>query len=140
MPVTLDDWMTAWYAFKENNLGGDYTYPIGNVINPIFDAFGVKYTTDKRFVEMDDGTLVNRYEHEHYLEALELLTKLYADGIINPYIFTQTSADLDNMVYNGYIGMVDQTGNKIQTYNIETEKTLPVVLRIHRARPSAMMV
>ena len=125
MPVTLDEWMTAWYAFKENKLGGDQTYPIGNVIDPIFDCFGIKYTRDYRYVVLEDGSLVNRYEHEHYLEALELLARLYADGIINPYVFTQSGADLDTMVYNGYIGMMDHTGQKIgQEYNVEMEKTI----------------
>lgn len=125
MPETLDEWLDTWYAFKENNLGGEQTYPIGNVINPIFDAFGVQYTRDLRYVVLEDGSLVNRYEHEHYLEALTLLAQLYADGIINPYVFTQSTADFDTMVYSGCIGTVDHSGSKIgQEYNVEMEKSV----------------
>lgn len=125
VPETLDEWLDAFYAFKENNLGGEQTYPIGNSVYPIFDAFGIRYTRDYRYVVLEDGSLVNRYEHEHYLEALTLLAQLFADGIINPYIFTQTTNDFDMMVYNGYIGAVEHTGQKIGTeYNVEMEKTI----------------
>ncbi len=124
-PVTLDEWISALYAFKENNLGGEFTYPVGNTVYPFFDAYGIKYTTDYRYVITDDNEIVCRYEHEHYLEALELLVKMYQDGIINPYIFSQASTDLDMAIYNGYIGMVEHTGNQIGLiWNAEMEKDI----------------
>ena len=112
MPTTLTELYEVLKAFKEGDPNGNgeadeipwsgsWEYaPKGN--GPIFNALG--FITDGNNIAIKDGQAVYMPLHEDYKLYLEFMHQLYAEGLIDPDIFTQTAEQYRVKGRDGVIG------------------------------------
>jgi len=105
-PTTFDELFEVLKAFKENDPNGngiadevpmDWA-PTGaeaagiNGFNPLamLGGFGVtaNYLNGEGYY-VDNGVVKNYYQHEGFYEVVSFLHKCWAEGLINPEVFTQ---------------------------------------------------
>ncbi len=115
-PTTWDEWVAMWRAFKENDMNGngDTTDEIPLALEQgengercmasLLNAFGIKASNDCQFCVLEDGTYTMVYEHPRYLEFLQAVQDLYAEGLIDPEFATRTQAELFTVMDNGLVG------------------------------------
>lgn len=114
IPRTLDEFVDTMYKVKAadpNHVGSENFYPMGaGIENPftsvfwyMLNAFG--YNTVDVFglapCLRDDNVVIPAYDSDTYYEYLSLMHQLYADGIINPDVFTIDSTGIDAMMNAG---------------------------------------
>lgn len=58
-------------------------------------------------VVLEDGTVTTVLKHPRFLEAIEYLRKLYAEGLMDPDFATLTQMQCFEELWNGKIGMLD---------------------------------
>lgn len=104
VPTTLDEFTAVLRAFKEQdaNKNGDPNDEIPlsllstdannrtNWIGSFFGPFGV--VDDSTHIMVKDGKILFNPEQEGFRKALEYFHMLYAEGLLDPESFTQTSA------------------------------------------------
>ena len=94
MPVTLDDWTNVMRAFTNDDPDGDQqknTYGFSgsrtyNSLTPFFGAFGAR--PDQCYFLGEDGKVITNVLSEDYKAALTYLRDIYAEGLIDPEMFT----------------------------------------------------
>jgi len=88
-PRTLDEFETAFRHFRHGDPDGDgltNTFALSNMgMNPIFGAFGALPDV---WVEDGAGNLIYGAVHPGMRDALELLARWYAEGLIDPEFIT----------------------------------------------------
>lgn len=88
-PLTLDEFEEAFYYMANEDPDGNGikdTYALSNMgMNPIFGAFGA---IPDRWVDDGEGNLVYGAVYPGMKDALELLAKWYADGLVDPEFIT----------------------------------------------------
>jgi len=115
-PTTWDEWVAMWRAFKANDMNGngDATDEIPLALEQgdngercmasLLNAFGIKASSDCQFCVLDDGTYTMVYEHPRYLEFLQTVQDLYAEGLIDPEFATRTQAELFTVMDSDLVG------------------------------------
>ena len=96
VPATLDEFRDLLYKMKDaGDLNGDgkdnevilTSCDIGTLMNPLYNAFGLENTN----YYADDAGLVHATAvSENYRAMLSMLHGLYADGILDPELFTMS--------------------------------------------------
>lgn len=111
LPKTLDEFVELMYRFANEDPDGNGvkdTYGCSaSVIKAIFGAYGSSYESQ---IWLDDGTgkVVNTDVMENNKAALELLAKMYADGVLDPEFVTGENNGgywaVNHSFINGVIG------------------------------------
>lgn len=116
VPTTLDEFYAVLKAFKETDFNGNgaadevpFTFLPGAAsqgIHSLFGSFGVVDTpsTGTHFM-VKDGQLVYVPAMDEYRKGLDFFHKLYAEGLIDMEVFTQTGAQYSSKVQEGNIGV-----------------------------------
>lgn len=116
LPTTWDEWLTVWRAFRDNDMNGngDATDEIPLALQmgddgrrcmaSLMNAFGIRASSDTQFCVLDDGTYTVVYEHPRYLEFLEAVQGLYAEGILDQEFNMRTQAELFTVMDSGLVG------------------------------------
>ncbi len=114
-PKTLDELYDVLYAFTYNDPDGngeDDTYGLGGNKNDmfasIFAAYGVYMNGVNSWTDID-GELVHSTVLPETKEALELLSKWYAEGIIDPDKFIVEGAQADDKFIGSKFGVYEQS-------------------------------
>ena len=91
-PATLEDWYTVLKAFKEQDPNGNgkadeipYTTRNGQAgVLAFMEAFGISgFEANEQFF-IEDGKVKYAYSDPRCKQALEFISKLYAEGLIDP--------------------------------------------------------
>ncbi|MBQ3669129.1 MAG: hypothetical protein II920_07885, partial [Clostridia bacterium] len=89
VPRTIDEFEEAFYFFAQGDPDGngvDDTYAVSNTgFLPIFGAFGA---LPDRWIVNEEGNLEYGAVYSGMKDALELLAKWYADGLVDPEFVT----------------------------------------------------
>ncbi|TLS51134.1 extracellular solute-binding protein [Paenibacillus antri] len=115
IPETLEEYEAAVYAFAQKDpdgngkndtfgLTGTATSTWSSGFYSIFGAFGVEPT----MWHLIDGKIVNGSVAPQTKEALALLRKWYADGVIDPEFITDTQDSYRKKLYNNRIGVIEE--------------------------------
>lgn len=116
MPTTTDELYTVLKAFKEKDPNGNgiadevplAAQDLNNLIRPLRGAWGLGtrgYGVENFDIDKDGNFRFIQTAPE-YKEMLEYLNKLYAEGLIDPEIFTSSTKNLLAMSEQGVLGMV----------------------------------
>lgn len=130
-PETWEEWMTMWRAFRDNDMNGngDTTDEIPLALEmgangercmaSLMNAFGIKASSDTQFCVLDDGTYTMVYEHPRYLEFLQTVQDMYAEGIIDREFTMRKQAELFTAMDTGLVGscMTWAERAKLSTYS-----------------------
>lgn len=111
IPTTRDEFVEVMRAFKNDDPDGDGkddTYGFSgnqtyNSLTPIFGTFGAR--PDQCYFLNDEGKVVTNVLSEDYKAALAFIRDLYAEGLIDPEIFTATYEQTQEKVVRGEIGL-----------------------------------
>ena len=111
VPTTLDELTEVMRAFTFNDPDGNGvndTYGFGTAdslanLTEFFGAFGATPIDDTRLV---DGKMVTNVISENYKNALAYLRDVYAEGLIDPEIFTMTETQRYEEWVRGTFGIV----------------------------------
>lgn len=111
IPTTLDEFTEVMRAFTFNDPDGDGqndTYGFSgaqtyNSLTPFFGAFGAR--PDQCYFLGEDGKVVTNVISEDYKKALEYIRGVYAEGLIDPEVFTATYQQTQEKVVRGEFGM-----------------------------------
>lgn len=108
-PTTLDEFIAVLYAFKEADLGGKETIPMGGNPTPwLLYALGYDGGgTDGTAPAIIDGQVVIPAAHERFLEYLKLMNQFYNDGIISQDYYTLTDTQIEALQEEGVIGAMN---------------------------------
>ena len=92
-PVTIEDYTNVMRAFKTQDPDGngvDDTYGLGGAsagyLSSLMGAFGA--TSQEDYFLNEDGTITTNVISEGYRNALRYLRDIYAEGLIDPEMFT----------------------------------------------------
>lgn len=111
-PKTLDELHDVLYAFTFNDPDGNGANDTVGMtgrglegLEPIFGAFDFTGVAYSYWYEGADGKLYPSALHENAPAALKLIKDWYAEGIIDPELFTLTTeAEINEKGYNNYFG------------------------------------
>ena len=111
IPVTLDEFTEVMRAFTKEDPDGDGlddTYGFSGAqtyysLTPFFGAFGAR--PDQAYFLGEDGKVVTNVISEDYKAALTYIRDLYAEGLIDPEVFTATYQQTQEKVVRGEFGM-----------------------------------
>ncbi|MFA6840629.1 MAG: hypothetical protein WCR05_07590 [Sphaerochaetaceae bacterium] len=118
MPATTEEFYRVLRAFKDNDMAGNgktipfsFLYQESAAINRevkrefewIFLAFGVPDNPTHVAIE-DDGQLIFTADKPGFRDAISYLHRLYAEGLIDPEIFTQDRTLLTNKIRQLNVG------------------------------------
>ena len=129
IPVTLDEFADVLRAFTNEDPDGDGvadTYGLSGVqqylsLTPIFGAFGAR--PDQAYFLNEDGTVTTNVISEDYKTALAYIRDLYAEGVIDPEIFTADYNTTQEKVVRGEFGMWtgwwSEAGNVVSRFGYE---------------------
>lgn len=128
VPKTLDDWTEVMRAFTFDDPDGNgendtygfccrgFTY-----LGGIFGAFGA--TDQHAYILNDDDTITTNVISDDYKAALAYLRDRYAEGVIDPEIFTVKVEDVCQKWSRGEFGLWDawwsHPGNAYLRYDFE---------------------
>lgn len=107
MPETIDDWYIALGKMKELGFETPFTGTIGSVQNDdqcFVGAYGIGYN----FYHIDGKVMFGQIQPE-YKEYLATMRKWYGEGLIDPDIITNTTADLDGKMTGGKAAVTDRS-------------------------------
>lgn len=109
-PETIDDWTEVLHAFTfddPDKNGQDDTYGFCGAgftyLDPIMGAFGA--TSDQFYFLNDDNTITTNAISEEYKAALSYLRDRYAEGVIDPEVFTATGDQVYQKWCRGQFGL-----------------------------------
>lgn len=108
MPTTIDELEATMRAFIDAGLARFGVNANRNLVtwymslDPIFGAFG---SMPRTWLEAEDGTLVYGSVQPGIRDALALLRKWYADGLLNPDFFTYSQGDAAAFVLSEEVGV-----------------------------------
>ncbi len=122
VPTTLDELKTALQAFKDNDMSAKYygndagsTIPMSTGFdqwcwgqNIFYAGFGfTNWTNDviNDLVLGDDGKVNFVSDDDNYREALTYFHDWYADGLMDPEMFSQSDTQLMAKCSQGYVGV-----------------------------------
>jgi len=122
VPQTLEEFEKAVYAFAKEDpdgngkhdtygLTGTMTTTWSSGFYSIYGAFGTEPTM---WLERN-GEVVNGSILPETKEALALLRKWYADKVIDPDFITDTQENYRTKLYNGRIGVIEETFSNMAT-------------------------
>lgn len=111
LPKTLDDYVALMYRFANEDPDGDGvkdTYGLSTSgVKAIFGAYGSTYD-EQIWLDDGNGNLVNTDIHPNNKAALELLAKMYAEGVLDPEFVTGENHGgywaVNHAFINGIIG------------------------------------
>lgn len=111
IPVTLDEFTEVMRAFTFEDPDGDGvddTYGFsGNrgyySLTNLFGAFGAR--PDQAYFLNEDGTVTTNVISEDYKAALAYVRDIYAEGLVDPEIFTATYEQSQEKVVRGEFGL-----------------------------------
>ena len=110
MPTTLDEFTEVLRAFTTQDPDGngeDDTYGMSGAgysyLSFIMGAFGA--STEEDYFLNDDGTITTNAISEDYREALRYLRDIYAEGLIDPEMFTCTYEQAQGKWGRGEMGV-----------------------------------
>ena len=107
IPVTLDEFVNVMRAFTETD-GNHTTYGLGGNgtmrLIPLFGAFGAS-SMDENFLN-EDGTITTNAISPAYKKALAFVRDVYAEGLIDPEIFTSSNDQMYNKWCRGEMGIM----------------------------------
>ena len=111
IPTTLDEFTEVLRAFTKEDPDGDGqddTYGFSGAqtyysLTPILGAFGAR--PDQAYFLGEDGKVVTNVLSEDYKAGLAYIRDLYAEGLIDPEIFTATYQQTQEKVVRGEFGM-----------------------------------
>ena len=124
-PVTLDDWTNVMRAFKTQDPDGDGkddTYGFSgsrqyNSLTPFFGAFGSR--PDQAYF-LDGDKVITNVISEDYKAALTYIRDIYAEGLIDPEMFTATDSQTYEKWVRGEFGLWNSwwsgAGNSVARY------------------------
>lgn len=126
MPVTLDDWTNVMRAFTNDDPDGDQqknTYGFSgsrtyNSLTPFFGAFGAR--PDQCYFLGEDGKVITNVLSDDYKAALTYLRDIYAEGLIDPEMFTANDQQTYEKWVRGEFGVWNSwwsgAGNSVARY------------------------
>lgn len=105
VPTTIDEWYTVLKAFKEKkNASAPFTAQYSNELN-IQDAFIGAFKTANRYYIDDQGKVRYGPTDPQFKEALTLLRKWYAEGLIDKdFALNTDSKSYDNKMLSNASG------------------------------------
>ena len=111
IPTTLDEFTEVMRAFTRNDPdqdGKDDTYGFSGAqtyysLTPFFGAFGAR--PDQCYFLNDEGNVVTNVLSDDYKTALEYIRDIYAEGLIDPEMFTATYQQTQEKVVRGEFGL-----------------------------------
>lgn len=115
-PVTTEDWYQMFKAFKEQDPNGNgeqdelpyVPVNIANLMMLFAPAFGYNYTGAQTGFFIDNGVVKYSPYEAGYLELLEYLNRLYAEGLMDPTYasgdYSVTYGNLKEKVTNDITG------------------------------------
>lgn len=112
MPTDLDSLYKVYYAFTYNDPDKDGkkdTFGLAANSDPlsfasIFGAYGIPVG---RNIQLKDGTVTTWVKHPKFLDAMEYIRKLNADGLFEPDWATITNMDMFGKLWNGVAGAIE---------------------------------
>ena len=112
-PVTMDDWYVMLTAFRDSGFApeGEKIAPFASVGLGSLRTFLGAWGLSNRFV-MHDGKAVYSPLHESYREWLEIMSKWYAEGLIDSEFPTADQLTVDNMMSMGISGATFERSSK----------------------------
>ncbi|MBQ8087518.1 MAG: extracellular solute-binding protein [Clostridia bacterium] len=111
VPTTLDEFTEVMRAFTKNDPDGngvDDTYGFSGAqtyysLTPFFGAFGAR--PDQAYFLSEDGEkVVTNVISDDYKAALAYIRDIYAEGLIDPEVFTATYQQTQEKVVRGEFG------------------------------------
>jgi len=140
-PVTLTDTYNMLLAFKNGNPNGDgkKVYGISGRgmlgLYPILGAFGVMAPETGYFYN-DKGVMKPQATNPQAKVALSVLSQWYAEGLIDPEMFTMTNDDqLNQKAYKNQFGYTNQWWTWESKAQIEMQKVNPKAVWARIAPP-----
>ncbi len=129
IPQTLDEYIEVMRAFTTKDPDGDgqnNTYGLGgsgmSALCPLFGAFGS--STDEVYFLNEDGTITTNAISENYKEALKAVRDIYAEGLIDPEVFTCSNDQMLNKWCRAEWGIMSsawsRAGNAYLRYDFGT--------------------
>lgn len=113
IPVTLDDYTNVMRAFTfqdPDGNGKDDTYGFSTIggdrfdyLTAFFGAFGA--TPKQDFFLNDDGAVRTNVISDEYKQALTYLRNVYAEGLLDPELFTSNYNQIQEKFVRGQMGM-----------------------------------
>lgn len=125
-PVTLDDWTEVMRAFTFNDPDGNGkndTYGFSgsrqyNSLTPFFGCFGAR--PDQCYFLGEDGKVITNVISQDYKAALTYLRDIYAEGLIDPEMFTANDQQSYEKWVRGEFGLWNcwwsAAGNSVARY------------------------
>jgi putative aldouronate transport system substrate-binding protein len=117
MPTSLEELRDVLMAFKTQDANGNgdpndempmstrETGWAGCRMDGFFGAFGIHDSKDKNHVGVENGKIFITAADDRYREALEFFHGLYADGLLDPESFTQSTPQLRAKAQNNQVGV-----------------------------------
>lgn len=129
VPKTLEDYITVMRVFTNDDPDGDgekNTYGMGGsgtgTLSPLFGAYGA--SPDESFFLNEDGTITTNAISEGYKQGLKTIRDLYAEGLIDPEVFTCSNDQMLNKWCRGEMGIMSaawsRAGNAYLRYDFAT--------------------
>lgn len=114
MPTTLDGFYDMLVTFRDSDPNGNgeadeipYSFVYdGNAYNMPLGAFGFVNLRH----DVIDGQYVYVPAQENFRHYLEFMNKLYAEGLVDENIFTQTTEEYNAKMTTGVIGVMPNSG------------------------------
>jgi len=133
VPTTLEELRETLEAFRDANIGdpGSQTIPffsrLGD-IRPLLQLFGVQGDWNGWFVD-ENGVVGHGMLSEEYRDGLIELAQWYADGLIDPEIFTRGGLARQELIGNDQGGMtIDWPGSTgALNYNDAIREQVPTL-------------
>lgn len=110
IPTTLDEFTEVMRAFTKNDPDGngiDDTYGFSGAqtyysLTPFFGAFGAR--PDQAYFLGENDKVITNVISEDYKTALKYIRDIYAEGLIDPEVFTATYQQTQEKVVRGAFG------------------------------------
>jgi putative aldouronate transport system substrate-binding protein len=112
MPTDLESLYKVFHAFTYNDPDKDGkkdTFGLAASSDPlsfatIFGAYGI---SAGRNIQLKDGTVTTWVKHPKFLEAMEYIRKMNAEGLFEPDWATITNMDMFGKLWNGVAGALE---------------------------------
>jgi ABC-type glycerol-3-phosphate transport system substrate-binding protein len=112
-PVTWNEWLTVWRAFRDNDMNGDgdrtNEIPLAldmngeGALGALLWAFGIQASVDTQFCVYNNN-YIPVYDHPRYPEFLKAVADLYKEGLLDREFSSRTQNDLFTIMDGGLLG------------------------------------
>ena len=133
VPTTFDEFEAVLYAFRDGNVGdpGSQTIPFFSrlgTVRPLLQVFGVRGDWNGYFID-ERGVVGHGMVSEEFRDALVVLQRWYADGILDPEIFTRGGMARQELLGNNQGGVtIDWPGSTgALNYNEDMRANVPTM-------------